>query len=174
MLGTIAYMSPEQVKAKELDARTDLFSLGAVLYEMATGRMPFDGLSSGEICSAILRDEPPSPRQVNPQVSPVLEAVIRRALEKNRTLRYQHALDMRAELQRLKRDTESGRSVAASSGVVPGKHERDELEDTPSSQTGATVLQKKRWLLIAAGVVVLIAVLVGGGLYYLSRQRIPR
>jgi serine/threonine protein kinase len=78
MLGTVAYMSPEQVKAKELDARTDLFSFGAVLYEMATGRMPFDGESSGEICSAILRDEPLPPSQLNPHVSPGLEAVILR------------------------------------------------------------------------------------------------
>src|SRR5215472_16739568 len=107
MVGTVAYMSPEQVKAKELDARTDLFSLGAVLYEMATGKMPFDGTSSGEICSAILRDEPKLPSQVNRQVSPGLEAVIRKALEKDRSLRYQHASDMRTDLQRLKRDTDS-------------------------------------------------------------------
>src|SRR5499425_87725 len=95
MLGTVAYMSPEQVKAKELNARTDLFSFGAVLYEMATGKMPFGGSSSGEICGAILRDEPKLPSQVNRQVSPGLEAVIRKALEKNRSLRYQHASDMR-------------------------------------------------------------------------------
>jgi serine/threonine protein kinase len=109
MLGTVAYMSPEQVKAKELDARTDLFSFGAVLYEMATGKMPFEGESSGEICSAILRDEPTPPSQVAPQVSTGLEAVIDKALEKDRQLRYQHASEMRADLQRLKRDTESGR-----------------------------------------------------------------
>ena len=78
MMGTVAYMSPEQVKAKELDARTDLFSFGAVLYEMATGKMPFEGESSGEICGAILRDEPQPPSQLNPQVSPGLEAVIRK------------------------------------------------------------------------------------------------
>ena len=108
MLGTVAYMSPEQVKAKELDARTDLFSFGAVLYEMATGKMPFDGSSSGEICSAILRDQPPPPSQVNLQVSSGLEAVIRKALEKDRDLRYQHASDIRADLQRLKRDSDRG------------------------------------------------------------------
>src|SRR5215469_12116366 len=107
MLGTVAYMSPEQVKAKELDARTDLFSFGAVLYEMATGKMPFDGASSGEICGAILHNEPKLPSQVNRQVSPGLEAVIRKALEKDRNLRYQHASDIRTDLQRLKRDTES-------------------------------------------------------------------
>ena len=108
MLGTVSYMSPEQVKAKDLDARTDLFSFGAVLYEMATGKLPFEGSSPGEICSAILRDEPPPPSQVNPQIVPGLEAVIRKALEKDCNLRYQHASELRADLQRLKRDTDSG------------------------------------------------------------------
>ena len=109
MLGTVSYMSPEQVKAKDLDARTDLFSFGAVLYEMATGKLPFEGASPGEICSAILRDEPPPPSQVNPQIVPGLEAVIRKALEKDCNLRYQHASELRADLQRLKRDTDSGK-----------------------------------------------------------------
>ena len=113
MLGTVAYMSPEQVKAKELDSRTDLFSFGAVLYEMATGKMPFDGGSSGEICGAILHNEPAPPSQLNSQVSPALESVIRKALEKDRNLRYQHASDIRTDLQRLKRDTESGRLTTA-------------------------------------------------------------
>jgi serine/threonine protein kinase len=113
MVGTVAYMSPEQVKAKKLDARTDLFSFGAVLYEMATGKMPFNGESSGEICGAILRDEPVPPSQMNPQVLSGLEAVILRALEKDRDLRYQHASDIRAELQRLKRDSENRWDAAA-------------------------------------------------------------
>ena len=108
MLGTVSYMSPEQVKAKDLDARTDLFSFGAVLYEMVTGKLPFEGSSPGEICSAILRDEPPPPSQLNPQIVPGLEAVIRKALEKDCNLRYQHASEMRADLQRLKRDTDGG------------------------------------------------------------------
>src|SRR5215469_7385063 len=107
MLGTVAYMSPEQVKAKELDTRTDLFSFGAVLYEMATGKMPFDGASSGEICGAILRDEPKLASQVNRQLSPGLDALIRKALEKDRNLRYQSAAEMRTDLQRLKRDSDS-------------------------------------------------------------------
>ncbi len=117
MLGTVAYMSPEQVKAKDLDARTDLFSFGAVLYEMATGKMPFEGTSSGEICGAILRDQPVPPSQLNPHVSSGLEAVILRALEKDRNLRYQHASDMRAELLRLKRDTDSARSYGSTAAA---------------------------------------------------------
>ena len=174
MLGTVAYMSPEQVKAKELDARTDLFSFGAVLYEMATGKMPFDGNSSGEICGLIVHQEPVPPSEVNPQVSPRLEAVIRRALEKDRNLRYQHASDMRAELQRLKRDSESGRHPTAKSGAVAAASTSSvKVEDTASSQTGAAASQKKRWLLIAAAAVVLIAVLVGGGLYYHFHQGKP-
>jgi eukaryotic-like serine/threonine-protein kinase len=119
MVGTVAYMSPEQVKAKELDARSDLFSFGAVLYEMATGRLPFEGESSAEICSAILRDEPDPLAALNPHSSAALEPIVRKALEKDRALRYQSAADIRADLQRLKRDTESGRFAAASSGTVP-------------------------------------------------------
>jgi len=93
MMGTVAYMSPEQVRAKELDMRTDLFSFGAVLYEMATGKMPFEGSSSGEICGAILHTTAKPLSQVNPQIRGEVEAIVKKALEKDRDLRYQHAAD---------------------------------------------------------------------------------
>ena len=112
MLGTIMYMSPEQVKAEPLDSRADLFSFGSVLYEMATGKSAFDGTSAGDICGAILHREPLQPSQWNPQVPATLETVIRKALEKNRELRYQYAADIRTELQRLERHTDSGRRAA--------------------------------------------------------------
>ena len=112
-VGTIAYMSPEQVCAKELDARTDLFSFGAVLYEMATGAMPFRGESSGVILHAILEGPPVSPVRINPDVPAKLEEVISKCLEKDRNLRYQHASEIRTDLQRLKRDAESRQGVAA-------------------------------------------------------------
>ncbi len=113
MLGTAAYMSPEQVRAKELDPRSDLFSFGAVLYEMATGKMPFEGESSGEICGAILHQKPRPATQINPRLPPQVETIIDKALEKDRELRYQHAADIRADLHRLKRDTESARMPGA-------------------------------------------------------------
>ena len=170
MLGTVAYMSPEQIRAKDVDARTDLFSLGAVLYEMATCKMPFPHDSLGEICGAILHEDPVSPSQLNPQISWGLEAVILRALEKDRSLRYQHASEMLPELQRLKRESENARRAAASSSSVA----------TPVSGAiaapgaGATAVQKrKRRPLLAVTTALLIAALVGAGLYYRSHRSKP-
>jgi len=162
MLGTVAYMSPEQIRARDVDARTDLFSFGAVLYEMATGRMPFDGNSPGEISGAILFQQPPLPSQVNPQIVPGLEAIIGKALEKDRNLRYQHASDLRSDLQRLKRDSETGRystSSLTASQVAPAK--------------AAAAPATKRWAILAAAVVVVLIASIGGGLYYRS-HRTPR
>jgi serine/threonine protein kinase len=111
MLGTVAYMSPEQVRGRELDARSDLFSFGAVLYEMATGDVPFHGESAAVICESIMNRAPVAVVRLNHDVPARLEDIITKALEKDVGLRYQHASEMRSDLQRLKRDTESGRTA---------------------------------------------------------------
>jgi serine/threonine protein kinase/Tfp pilus assembly protein PilF len=181
-LGTVAYMSPEQVRAKQLDTRTDLFSFGVVLYEMATGALPFTGESTGVIYDGIMNRTALPALRLNPKLPPKFEDIINRAMEKDRDLRYQHASDMRAELQRLRRDTDSGRS-ASSSESMPALHDPTEQFTRPggvSDSSGTGSIRKssasnvgveglaagngKLWKILIAAAGILVAT-IGGWLY---------
>jgi len=174
-VGTVAYMSPEQARGEELDIRTDLFSLGAVVYQMATGHLPFTGATSAVIFQAILDRDPAPAIQLNPQIPPKLQEIVEKLLDKDRELRYQSASDLRGDLKRLKRDTQSGRelSMAMSSSKVAVPE--SQASRTPAS-SGSSIITAASQNKVGTGVMALVAVVLlaaaGYGVYaFLNRAR---
>ena len=167
-LGTVAYMSPEQARAKELDARTDLFSFGTVVYEMATGQLPFRGDSSATIFEAILNRAPVAPARLNPDLPQKLEEIINKAMEKDRNLRYQHASEIRTDLQRLKRDSESGRRGATTQAGVA----------QPLGSTSAVIAWAKQHKWGVAGAITAAFIVLGaagfGGYVWTRPASVPK